>query len=65
MTRLRKITAVAALAVAAQAVALTAPSSAEAGTCSSRFTQCTMTHGGSTQCVHEYLDCTAGKIRET
>jgi hypothetical protein len=62
MTRSRKITAAAAMSLAAQAAFLAAPAPAWAQDCHEVQMQCYMEFGDSTKCIHDYLACVAGGI---
>jgi hypothetical protein len=48
---------------AALALLLAAPATARAEDCTANYVQCVMERSMSTECVHDYLDCTRGVIR--
>jgi hypothetical protein len=54
---------VAALWAATAALLLAVPTTARAEDCTGNYVQCLMERAMSTECVHDYLDCTRGVIR--
>jgi hypothetical protein len=62
-TRIPRTPRGAALWAATAALLLAVPTTARAEDCTGNYVQCLMERSMSTECVHEYLDCTRGVIR--
>lgn len=64
MIRFGKLITKATLSVAVGSALLGGATPARAEDCVARDIQCMIENGGSTQCLHEYIRCIAGQIRD-
>jgi hypothetical protein len=62
MTRFATLTGAATCWLALLAGLLALPTAARAQDCTSDYIQCWVENGGSTQCIHEYIECVTTAI---